>query len=391
MMLDRQYNRLGGVEVGVLLFILLAAFRVCMMPAMLSDFAGESGFYVLLAGLSVDLVVTGASLAVAAHGGVRRLPVPSVVRRVLCALLFALFLFKIALRTYEVVDYCTGELFDHATPLLLTVVLVLTAAILAAKGFRGLARTSLTYLLLVGLLALLSVFFVSFNGYGYNLWPLLRPRKVGEGILRSMLWLGDGAVFLFADVRHDGVKKGYTWGAIAFLFVLVTAVLFYLGFISTYGSAGRYVRYAFVRLLTGGDPEQLGAVDWPVVLIWLTAVPVHLGALFYALVFALREAVTPAKEGVSFVYYALGAVLSVLAYLLLFRDKDVFPALAEARWLSFVLVGVLSIVVVAALFAVVLGRRVPPDEGEGDSSSRRSDRAPAVSPSAQATVPPEEC
>lgn len=344
-----DYNRLTLSEVGVLLFVLLTAFRICLLPAVLSEVAEESAVYVLIAGFAIEAGVCLSSLWVSSMGGLGALRLPSAVKRAAGLLLAFFFFFKVVVRTYEVVEYCAGDLFEQASPLLLVVVFLLTAALLSVKGLAGVARTGLMYLPVIAFLLVLSVFFASFNGYGYNLWVLLRPRSVGAGVLRSALWLGDGAVLMLADTRKEGApKRRYGWAALAFAVALLGLLFFYLNFVYTYGSAGRYVRYAFVRMLTGGDPEELGAVDWPILLVWLLSVPLHLAATFYAGCGGLRVCFARKSLG-GFVYPAVGVVVCLAAYCLLFRDKDGLDTLYALRPLSYGLFALLGVVPVLAL------------------------------------------
>ena len=358
MMLLNDYRRMTRAEVGILVYVLLVTFRVCAMPAILSEGAGESCFYVVMAGLGIDGLLTLLCLRVAAMGGLPAVAWPKPVKRILFGLLALLFLFKTTLRVYEVTDYCVNELFDHATPLLLAVVLIVTSALLATKGFVGVARTGLMYAILVAFLAVLSVFYVEFGGYDYNLFALLRPQGVGNGLLRSLVWMGDGLVFLLVDLRSaDGVEKRYTWGVLSLLVVIIGMAAFYLNFVYTYGSAGQYVRYAFVRMLTNGDPDALGALDWPVLLIWLSAVPLHLAALFYAAMQSLHLSLTPDKPSVGVLYYTGSAVAVTVAYSLLFGDKDGFMRLIESRAVSYALIAACGLIAIAAVAAVATDRK----------------------------------
>lgn len=352
-----SYNRLTRAEVGILTFVLLTAFRICLLPAVISEGAGESCVYVILAGMGVDLAVTFVALKVASMGGLANLHIPALAKRIVGGVLALFFFFKVVVHVYEAVNYCVGELFDQATPLLLAVVFVLTAAILASKGFAGVARTGIMFVPVIAFLAVLSVFFAEFGGYGYNLWVLLRPHDVGKGILYSMLWLGDGALFVFADTRAEGApRKAYRWGLVAFAVALVTMLAFYLNFVYTYGSAGRYVQYAFVRMLTNGDPEELGAVDWPIMLIWLLSVPLYLASLFYAGTEGVRLVATTREHG-GFWVHAVSALAVGLCYYFLFADKDGFVRLYQSKALSYALVGVLGVIVLAAFALAVRGRK----------------------------------
>jgi len=350
-----SYNNLTRSEVGILLFLLLSTYRICLLPAILSEAAGESAFYVVLAGLGIDVVVCFAALLVASKGGVEALSMPRPVKRALGGVFAVYFLFKTLVRTYEVVHYCVGDLFEQAMPMLLVVVFVITAGLVASKGFAGIARTGIMILLITVFLVGFAAFYAGFCGYGYNLWVLLRPHDVGKGLLYSSLWLGDGAVLAFADTRTTVKPRSqFAWGAMAVAVVLVGMCFFYLNFIYTYGSAGRYVQYAFVRMLTNGDPEELGAVDWPIMLIWLMSVPLHLASQFYAGSEGVRLLLSRREHG-GFIYLAGFAVAVVVAYYFLFADKDGFAALYRTDALSYVLLGLLGVVVL--LGAVALRRR----------------------------------
>ena len=62
----------------------------------------------------------------------------------------------------------------------------------------------------------------------------------------------------------------------------VAVLTFFVMFFYTFGPAGEYIDHAFARTLMKESPHELGAVDWPVILMWLNAVPLvvayHLNA-----------------------------------------------------------------------------------------------------------------
>lgn len=348
------YTQITCAESAVLLFLLLVAFRICLYPAAVFAACAESGFYAALAGVVVDVAVGGVALSVAARGGLRYAPIAKVAKVVIGGLLCALLVFKVAVHTYEAVQFCVNDLFDQALPVMLAVVFVVTAALMANHGFTGVARTALLFVLGGAALFVLGLFFATFSGYGYNLWVLLRPNGVGKGMLHSSLWVGDSAVLLLADMRAEtDAGKRARWFAVSAALAVAAIVGFFVNFVYTYGSAGQNVLFAFSRMLTNGDPEELGAVDWPIMLIWLGAVPLHLAMLL-----------SGAAEGLS---VALGnrvvrsrwwpitgcAVAAVAAYCALFGTKDGFDNLVQSRWLGWTLWSITAAVGLAALIWVL--------------------------------------
>lgn len=342
-----SYNKLTRAETGLTVLGLLTTFRISLLPSLLAQSVGDSAFWVALLTVLGDSVLTFVALWLAAKGGLRALPIPSAVKRVLTGGLALFCWFKVAVYLFEVADYCRSEMFDNATAWPIALILVLCITLLAAKGFRGVARTGMVCAAVSLLLLVLALFFMSFNGFGYNLYPLLRPQSVGKGWWQSLLWCGDGAVLALADIREEKPTfvRRMRWSVLAMVMSVVGVGIFYALFVYTFGSSGRYVRYAFARMLMNSTSGELGALDWPIVMIWLISAILLLSVLMYGGCEGMRHTVGDASHGSTW-GPVVGALLTFGGYLALGWYKDGLQILRNS-WLCSAVCMLLSYVVIA--------------------------------------------
>lgn len=334
-------NKMTRYEVAACLFFGMLAYRICLLPSFLASIANESMVYALVIGFVLDSILAYLCLEVARKGGLAALPAPAWARRILAIAVGAVCLLKVAVRVAETVTYCTGELFDEAFALPLAVILLLCVAFLSVRGFRGIGRTALVCSGVAALLLVLTFVFSAYSGYSFNLWVLLRPASVGKAFWSSMLWVGDGIFFLFVDTS-DTVHclRDYRPARLSLVAAWAVLVVFCFLMVYTYGSAVADVRYAFSRLFVSRNPESLGAVDWPVLLLWILSALVHMGNLFYASCEGLRFAPAPnGKRGV--LPTVLAFFLALGGYLLLAKDKDALTDLSKTLWANIVLFAVI--------------------------------------------------
>ena len=357
--LDHQ-NRMTRAEVAICAFMLLTTFRINRLPSVLAEAAGAGGLWVVLVGIAVDLAVLAASLWTARMGGLGALPLHPIAKRILGGLLGLFCLFKGVFYTQDIVGYCMDNLFNQATVWVLVAVGIVMASLLAVKGFAGIGRTALIFGFLSLALVAVSLVFLEPAGETYNLFALFHPFSFGKGFLKSALWMGDGVLFVFADTRENmRAKRRWLWPVIGTVAAVLSIVLFYIDFLYTYGSAGQYIQYAFARMLVNGAPEVIGAVDWPLMLVWLLMVPPVLGLFFYAACEGARQVCGQHKhkgEGA-----VIGcAVLAVGLYAALFYNKDGALRLVESTAVSTVIWCVLLVVCILAAVAAAKRRGKAP-------------------------------
>ena len=359
-------NKITRAEAAVDLFFALLAFRWCTLPQQLASVAGESLFYAVLAGFALDVVLAALCLGVSRRGGLTALPVRPVLTKALSLAVGAFCLFKVVVYTTEVVMYCTADLFDQAMALPLALLVLVVAALLSTKGFAGVGRTALVCSGVGAVLLVLVFVFTSYSGYGYNLWVLLRPTGVAAAFWRSMPWVGDGLLFLLVDtsssVHNLRDYRPVRWGAA--LAMLICTVVLGLS-VYTFGSAIVDVPYTFARLFVNNIPESLGAVDWPMLLLWLVLALVHLGNLFCAAVAAIGGVRSDGRRTHWPVVVAFA--LAAAGYMVLHDNKDALSGLTQSLGLNIFLFVVAVAFSVGGWSLAVIARRRAAQKGEDNA------------------------
>lgn len=341
----RQMSGLGG---GIAVFLLLVTFKLNVLPSLLAKEGIGAVVWATACATAVDIVIGVLCYAVARKGGISCLPMPEWGKRTVGALCALFCLAKVALYTYEVGSFASTFLYDTANFWVLSVGFVVASAVLAIKGAKGIARTSIVFCFLAGVLAVLTAFFVGQEGDGYHLFSLLRGDGLGMGLLKHGLWMGDGIVLLFADMRTVPVK-GRRWLPIGWALGAVASIGFALVFVYTFGSAAPYIDHAFARTLMKESPHELGAVDWPIILMWLNAVP---AVAAYHLTTAAEGLQALVSKGSHGLWVGIATALSIGLFAGVFVNKNGIEY-ASDPWCSLVAVVLVSVAVVMATSGVL--------------------------------------
>lgn len=315
---EQAGRKLSGLEGGIAIFVLTVTFKVSILPALLAQEIGTTAVWVLLLSVLADTGISLMCYAVARKGGVQNLPLPRWVKGIVGVVCAIVCIAKTSLYTYEVGSFAVGLLFDTGNYWVLSLAFLAVAGVLAMRGPRGVARTSIVFCALAGVLVVLTTFFVGQEGEGYHLFPLVRADGLGYGLMKQALWMGDGLVFLWVDMR-DLSRKSRVWMPVSWVLSCLAVVGFYLVFFYTFGGSAGYIDHAFARTLMKESPHELGAVDWPIILMWLNAVPVvmgyHLGAAAEGIKQVVSKGKTPLLVGAS-------TLLAGVTFALLFGDKN---------------------------------------------------------------------
>jgi|GEM_PF-6845666 len=330
---------LNSTQTAISLIIIMISSKLCYLPSVIAKANGESSLISVCILVALDLLTAFFAIKISRHGGLQSHSIPSPVRKTVAVLLGLLFGFKFCAFCYEISSATSSSLFDSSVVLPLFVLVTACVVYVGAKGFTGIMRVgALTFWICV-LLLLFNFFFVGLDGDKFNLFPIGR-RNVFDGILGAGIWFGDTAVLALTDTsRSKGDKKGNLLIIGSAIFSAVIIVGFYLLMIYTYGSAVKNVGSAFSRvLLMNKNSLELGAVDWPLMTVWLIMSFLHSSILFSAFRQCFNELVAPRREKsfrwISVLFYILAPVLSFLLYYFLFKDPTTYTEVLTTKWVS---------------------------------------------------------
>lgn len=318
----RKKDLLSGSEMGVLLFIVMITFKTCNLPSVLFSEAKESGVWSIIFHLVLDAILLVFALYIASLGGIQSKTIPAPVRKIASALLFVFFLFKFTAFSFEATSSTVSVLFENSLIFPIFIAILISTAFLGGKGFTSVGRTALLLAWLALLLLVFNILFISFDGFGFNLYPILRFEKVTSGMLKEAIWFGEPLILMTADLspKLDKKQKGFVISS--YVVSCVILIGFYLLLIFTYGDVSKSVNNAFSRVLTMNKfSNQLGAVDWPIIALWLGASIIHLSCLFCASRQCYIEVVDRNKKGQRIktaVFYAIMIAVPIIIYFTVF-------------------------------------------------------------------------
>lgn len=276
-------DNVSATEVGVLILVLMITFKTCNLPSVLFATSGESGVWSIAIHLILDAMLLVFALYIASKGGIQSKNIPKPLRKCAAFILFLFFLFKFSAFTFEAASSAVSVLFERAQVVPILIAIVMVSAIMASKGFTGISRTALLFGWLAIFILLFNLFFIGFDGFGFNLYPVFKFNKVPDGILKEAAWFGEPLIFLTTDFSKKTAKKQKGFIIFTFIISAITLIGFYLLLIFTYGSLADSVNNAFSRVLTMNKySNELGAVDWPMIILWLVMAIIHLSCLVCA-------------------------------------------------------------------------------------------------------------
>lgn len=315
---------LKAPETAVLVFILTLTFKTCNLPSVIFSASGESAIWSILIHTLLDGLLLGVSLYVASKGGMQSKSIPTPVRKVGAFLLFFFFLFKFGAFIYESTDSASKVLFENSLIFPIFAIVLIASAYIGSKGFSGIGRVALVFAWISVFIFIFNLFFVGFDGFAYNLYPVLRFENVPKGILKEAVWFGEPLILMTADLSPKFTKKETGRVILAFVLAVIVLEAFYLLIIYTYGELSNSITNAFARVLTMNKyANELGAVDWPIIIIWLISAIIHTSCLFASCKQCFIEVVTKNSQNEFWqkvVFYALILGLPIIFYFTLFDN-----------------------------------------------------------------------
>ena len=315
---------LKAPDTAVLVFILMMTFKTCNLPSVLFSAAGESGIWSLIFHLVLDGLLLGVSLYVASLGGIQSESIPTPVRKTASFALFFFFLFKLSAFIYESTNSASSVLFENSLIFPIFTVVLVSTAFIGSKGFTSIGRIALIFAWISIFIMVFNLFFIGFDGFAYNLYPILKFENVPKGILKEAIWFGEPLILMTADLSPKFTKKQNRYVKLSFVLAVIVLVSFYVLMVYTYGDLSKSINNAFSRVLTMNKySNELGAVDWPIIILWLISAIIHTSCLFaacrqcYIEVVEKNDKNTFAKK---IVFFVLALSLPIIFYFTLFDN-----------------------------------------------------------------------
>lgn len=227
------------------------------------------------------------------------------------AVLYACAYFVSILKTISRFDlFASSELFPNADMFVFLMLIIIVCAVLSFTGLGALARSSVVFLVLVGLST--AVVMLSLHGEVdlFNFTPLFSNGIYAffeEGLLFAMQATEIGAIAFFIPEITGNVKKSFiSWSVLSGVsFSLI--FFFVIGSLGSFADTQLFPTYTAVSLASFGLLERIDALETA---IWIICV-VEKTALYFLIV---SKALKYAFSGVSQKLFALVTAVGVALF-----------------------------------------------------------------------------
>lgn len=320
-------------QAALIAVLAVIATKFCTLPSVLAGIAGSKAVWAALILAVIELAVLGFALSVAKRGGISALPLKKGVRALVSILFLTFFWLKLTALSREIATYFALSLFENVAVLPILILLLVTAALLADKGYAAIGRMLEIALWLFLFVIIFVLVFTRTEGDLFNALGMFSPdlTGLGEGVYKAMAWYGDGAIVAFLDLSGERLlspaeKKAR--GKVTFAAVLASLVIvvtFYAVFTSVYGDAAKMTDYAFIKLSAfKANSDELGSADWPVIILWSLISSMYLALLFASGKECIRAigGKADARKGRILSFLLLGGAATALSTLSLGEEGD---------------------------------------------------------------------
>lgn len=305
-------NYLTKKQLSIIIFFIPMVFKMSMLPSMLFEESGFAGYFAITLITTIEFLQMGLVLFVVSNGGIgglKRTYNIHTARAIAFPLLFVMGV-KCLIFITEIYYYVCHFMFYNVSSFPVIVAVLLTLFYLGSKGAKAIGRVFELSIWLIPLILLLGLFFgkasLQFSYLTHIFDDGFSP--VLRGIDKYLLYTFDFSPLLFFKIEPK--KNGRILFSSAASVGIMTSC--YCLFYATYGRASYLFDDAFAKLASFDTViSEIGTLDLPSVLLWLTSSIGNIALKFVAMAEILKLFKIKRQWG-------LTAITSVLAVLLVF-------------------------------------------------------------------------
>ena len=264
-------NDISGKQLCIMIFFIPLVFKMSSLPALLYGEAGATAYILIAIVTTVEFLQLGLVLFVAKRGGmegIKRLYGKKTYVLVALPMFFIVFCKMIAL-TQEIVSYVSGFLFYNIPDNCVLPIVLLAVFYLGTRGARAIGRLYELSVWFIPIIIVLGVFFGKADVEFFYLTPVF-DRGASEyfgAIRKFLIYTFDFSPLLFMNVK---IKRAAPVAVCSVLSVGAVTAAFALLY-AAYGNASFLANAGFARLASFNTViSEIGSLDWPSVLLWLT-------------------------------------------------------------------------------------------------------------------------
>lgn len=302
-------NSIGTKQLCIMIFFIPLVFKMSALPSMLFAEAGTTAYVLIACMTTVEFLQLWLVLWACKEGGIEgvRSKYGKSVAAIVGLPMFFIVFCKMIVLTQEIVAYVGDFLFYNVPQSAILPVLLLMVFYLGTRGARSIGRM---YELSIWLIPLIVLFGLFFGKADIDV-SYLAPVFDGDAgtyfgaVKKYLMYTFDFSPLLFMGVR---IKRPApvllcsigSVGAVTTVYALLFA---------TYGNASFLAQAGFARLASFNTViSEIGSLDWPSVLLWLTTGTLSL-SLKVAAIDRVSDMMRMKKAGTAVFCLSIWAVL----------------------------------------------------------------------------------
>lgn len=300
MLLKPENQSIYKRQVALLLFLIVPAAKLLLLPTLISYRAGPDAALTVLVGCAIDFLLLY-SVTVAIRIEPRK-NIFSILKetfgktgaRIVTVLLSLYFMMRAFPVIFEQKGILTHSLYQNL-PFVATIVPYFIVLIyVAAKGPRVLGRNA-DFFWIVFAVALGVLFFLSVPNADFtNLLPVLYngPSPIAEALYSNLIWFGDFTM-LFCFMGRFAPEKKQTFRSLYLSSIVTSAivVLFFATFTAVFGETASKQIYALAKMSKyTAFLSNAGRFDWLSIFVLLIGIFLNAAVMLYAASECIRQA-----------------------------------------------------------------------------------------------------
>lgn len=303
-------NYLTKKQLSIIIFFIPLVFKMAMLPALFYKESGTDSYIGIALITAVEFLQMWLVLFIASKGGmhgIKQLYGKNAVRLVSLPLLFVMGTKSIVFLT-EIYTYVCDFLFYNISATPIIVALLIVVFYLALKGAKAIGRIFELSIWIVPLIVLVGVLFGKVTLRAEYLTPLFTDGagKMFSGIDTYLIYTFDFSPLLFFRIE----PRKHLRVAVSAVACILVVTGCYMVLIASYGRATFLVNDAFARLASFNTVvSEIGSLDWPSALLWLTTSVGNLALKLAAMGQILKYFNIKRSIGLGGVCLALGILL----------------------------------------------------------------------------------
>lgn len=268
-----------------------AVFKLSILPSLVSADAGRDAWISVTVIAALEIITLVPVVFVSFHGGLQAIKEKygNIAYIAIIVPIIAVLMIKTLVYLAEVNSFCGSYLFYNESVENVGIVFSIAAAFIAVTGIKGISRAATIALWSIPLIFIVGL------AFGEPAADFSKLLPVGVTGLKGFAGIDNGLFFTFdmaplmlisAGENDEKLSQGTVFSVTGVIYVLI--ILFFAAFTAVFGGAYYLSPHALSSMGSFNVVNtEIGAVDWPAIVAWLSFALIQISLQIWAVTAAL--------------------------------------------------------------------------------------------------------